>query len=243
MVEAAPSIDILKTVFPVAATKDEGTQLAWPEFFGTAFAVAAGVFMTAAHVVNAAKPKGELTICGTHDGSPMGGTKVADVELFEDFDVALLFCDMPATILNTWLARRVQVLTDLSSFGYPHAVTRENEHEHFEVVFRAYKGHVITTRGFERLKNRPPIYEMSSAYPEGMSGAPVLLSFGNQLAVAGIVLGIGNVEYGGVQQSVGVSMIADEICGLNSTLLGGPIATKLNFEPVVYGPPETIGKK
>jgi hypothetical protein len=45
----------------------------------------------------------------------MGGTKVSDVELFDDFDVALLFCDMPATILNTWLARRVQVLTDLSS--------------------------------------------------------------------------------------------------------------------------------
>jgi hypothetical protein len=38
--------------------------------------------------------------------------------------VALLFCNVAGlTELKVWLARPVQLLTDLGSFGYPHAVT------------------------------------------------------------------------------------------------------------------------
>ena len=69
------------------------------------------------------------------------------------------------------MADRVQVLTDLSAFGYPHAVTRANDTEHFKVVYRAYKGHVITTRGFWRLPAEPAVYEISCRFPEGLSGA------------------------------------------------------------------------
>jgi hypothetical protein len=54
-VVATPFIDIMRTVFPVVAlNRDDAGQAARPDFFGTAFAVAPGVFMTAAHVVRAA---------------------------------------------------------------------------------------------------------------------------------------------------------------------------------------------
>lgn len=167
----------------------------------------------------------------------MVGAPVRRIELFEDYDVALLDCTSDgSTALNVWLTNRAQPLMDLSSFGYPHAVTRLNDTDHFDVVFRAYKGHVITTRGFERLPARPAVYEVSCPYPQGMSGAPVLLTIGNQLAVAGMVLGSDTVEYAGVPHTVGIAISADEICLLHSQLLGGRIASALRFEGATWTP-------
>jgi hypothetical protein len=72
-----PFIDILRTVFPVVALEAPG-QMARMDFFGTAFAVAPGVFMTAAHVVESASEKGELALAGpAPPGSglqPLGST-------------------------------------------------------------------------------------------------------------------------------------------------------------------------
>jgi hypothetical protein len=62
-----------------------------------------------------------------------------------------------------------------------------------------------------------------------MPNAPVLLNMGDNLAVAGVVVGVDTVEYGGVPQNVGIAMIADEIAGLSSARLGGPIAARLDF--------------
>src|SRR6185369_8286483 len=118
-------------------------------FFGTAFAVAQGIFMTAAHVVEAARQHGQLSLAGpTGEPAAMGGAKVDHFEVWPERDVALLFCNAPATVLDLWLTNRVQVLTDLSAFGFPHAITKSNNHEQFDVLFRAYKGYVITSRGF-----------------------------------------------------------------------------------------------
>jgi hypothetical protein len=123
----------------------------------------------------------------------------------------------------------VQVLTDLSAFGYPHAVTRSSAGDRLDVVFRAYKGYVITTRGFERLSGGPAVYEISCPFPEGMSGAPVLLPADDRLVVAGVVLGVETVTYGGVAQNVGIAMIADEILDLVSQHLGGCLPERLDF--------------
>jgi hypothetical protein len=86
----------------------------------------------------------------------MGAARVNDLETWVDRDLALLFCNaQDVTVLNHWLIERVQVLTDLSSFGYPHAVTKSAGGDRLDVVFRAYKGHVITVRGFDRLNGSP----------------------------------------------------------------------------------------
>ncbi len=219
----------MRTVFPVVATEPgRTTELTRADFFGTAFAVADGLFFTAAHVVNAAAAHGALSLGGPTDTPMMGGAPVTRWEIWPDRDIALLFCNTgPVTHLNIWLTSRVQVLTDLSSFGYPHAVTRANDQEHFEVVFRAYKGHVVTTRGFDRLQDKPAIYEVSCPFPEGLSGGPLLLNHEGQLAVVGIVLGSETVTYAGVDHTVGVAMIADEILELSSTILGGSLRTAL----------------
>jgi hypothetical protein len=161
----------------------------------------------------------------------MGGARVTRIERFADRDIALLFCNaVSVTHLNVWLTHRVQALTDVSSFGYPHAVTRNANVERMDVVFRAYKGYVITTRGWERLPGDPAVYEMSCPFPQAMSGAPLLFSKDDVLAVAGVVLGVGTVEYGGLPQSVGITLMAEEIVHLHSEILGGQIAASLGFD-------------
>jgi hypothetical protein len=127
---------------------------------------------------------------------------------------------------------------DLASFGYPHAVTSSASGERLNVVFPGYKGYVITNRRWERLPGEPSVYEFSCPFPRGMSGGPVLLERGNVLAVAGVVLAVDTVEYGGVPQSVGIVMTAEEICGLQSQKLAGPIATRLGFMAGALLPPD-----
>src|SRR4029450_162862 len=125
-------------------------EMARPDFFGTAFAVGPGVFMTADHVVEEASGVGQLAIGGpsSRDGQPIvGAARAVAVERWPERDIALLFCNVnPAetTVLDHWLGPRVQVLTDLGAFGYPHAVTQSPEGDRYTVVFRGYKGHMIT---------------------------------------------------------------------------------------------------
>src|SRR5688572_5989912 len=120
MPDSPAFIEVLRTVFPVIATvPDHHSELARPDFFGTAFAVGAGVFMTADHVVRAASAHGQVTLGGPIDQAMMGGAAVVDVESWPERDIAVLFCKAGGlTLLNTWLIERVQVLTDLFSFGY-----------------------------------------------------------------------------------------------------------------------------
>lgn len=223
-------IDIMRTVFPVAALASADGEMARPDYFGTAFAIRPDLFVTAAHVVKAAVEAGALSIGGpTSATGPMGAARVAHYELFAERDIALLFMNesLPVTVLPTWLAKRVQFMTDLGSFGYPHAVTHApGGAERLDVVFRAYRGHVITIRGFERLADNPAIYEMSCPYPEGLSGAPVMLTVNDELAVAGVVLGSSTVTYGGVDERVGVAVVADELFGLRSDALRGTLGEK-----------------
>jgi hypothetical protein len=50
------------------------------------------------------------------------------------------FWDAPnVTLLDTWLVERVQLLTDLSSFGFPHAATQSPTGDRLDMVFRAYR--------------------------------------------------------------------------------------------------------
>jgi hypothetical protein len=230
-VSEAQAIDIMRTVLPVVAvTRDAGDaggelQLAQPNFFGTAFAVAEGVFVTADHVVASIEAlEGAEPGLGGFGGSAkqLVGARVANVERFSELDVALLHCPVKGvTILNKWLRRRVQVLTDLSTFGYPHAIDRVNEFENFSCVFRAYRGPVVTVRGFDRLPPLlPACYEVMCRLPEGMSGAPAVVSAGGELAVAGVVIGEHPLELGGVENRVGIVIAADELVRVRSEVLG-----------------------
>ena len=235
----APFIDITQTVFPVVALHpEEDGQMAYPDFFGTAFCVSPGVFMTAAHVAREAAAAGALGVAGpAGEGAPLGAARVKEYEIWEERDIALLHCKTPElTKLDTWMTNRAQVLTDVSSFGYPHAVTWTPDGQQLNVTFRAYKGYIITTRGFDRLPNSPAVYEVSCPFPKGLSGAPVLMTHEDKLIVLGVVIGVDTVTYGGVKQNDGIGLVGEEIVGLRSKVIDGPIADKLGFEGVHLGP-------
>jgi hypothetical protein len=220
MVEAGiPAIDIMTTVFPVVAMKDTaGSEAARPDSFGTAFSISPGVFITAAHVVHEASAIGAVALVGSvTKGEPFGVARATHIEIWDDVDIAIVFAEPRVTLLNVLLATRLQVLTDVASFGYPHAFTYvpdDPRNPRIDVVFRAYKGHIVTTRAFERLKAAPAIYEVSSPFPPGMSGAPLLYQQQSQLAVAGVVIGCPKVHYRGMKQRVGAAVLIDEIAPL-----------------------------
>jgi hypothetical protein len=62
-----------------------------------------------------------------------------------------------------------------------------------------------------------------------MSGGPVLLNVQEQLVVAGVVVGVDTVSYGGVEHSVGIAMVSDEIVSLRSERMGGILGDKLGL--------------
>jgi len=228
-------IDIQRTVFPVASMKRGQKELTRGDFWGTAFAIRSDLFLTAAHVVQNATAEGEVWLGGpTTTGLPMGFAPIRDFELWPDLDVALLRSEkpLPVTVLNEWLTSRVQLLQDLSAFGYPHATTIEREEERVDVVFRGYKGHVITTKGFRRLPGAPAVYEVSCPFPVGLSGSPVLWPKDNHLLVAGVVIGTDNIFYSGVEQTPGIAIAADEIARTESSLLGGVLGEKAPLMPI-----------
>lgn len=229
----APALDILRTVFPVVALERENHgQAVRPDFFGTAFAIAPGWFLTAGHVVQAAEERGALAIAGpTGLGSePLGAARAIRFELFKGHDLALVQCNLDAsesTLLNVLLAHELQLLTDVSSFGYPHAVTTTPAGDQMNVLFRGYKGHVITIRSLEGFAARPLVYEVSTPFPLGMSGAPLLFSAGNAMSVVGVVLAVNTISYGDIAHHVGIALTSSAILSIRSEMLGGLLAEKL----------------
>jgi hypothetical protein len=216
----APAIDIMNTVFPVVAMKeDQGAEGARPDSFGTAFCVSPGVFITAAHVVHEASEVGPVALVGSvAPDQPFGVARATHIEIFDAVDVAVLFAEPQVTLLNVLLGTRLQALSDVASFGYPHSFTYlpdDPRHPRVDVVFRAYKGHTITTRAFERLSAQPAIYEVSCPFPPGMSGAPLLYQHRAQLALAGLVIGCPKVHYRGLTQRVGAALVVDELATLH----------------------------
>ena len=137
----APYIDILRTVFPVVAVQpEESGQIARPDFFGTDLLRRTRSVHDGGPRCDRGPAHGNLALAGpgasADDVLPMGSATVTQVEVFRDRDIALPWCNAPqVTLLNTWLVDRTQVLTDVSSFGYPHAVTWSREG--LEVAFRA----------------------------------------------------------------------------------------------------------
>lgn len=129
-------------------------------------------------------------------------------------------------------------LDDVSRFGYPHALTQEEGRNRLDVVFRSYKGYVITTRGFERLPSRPGVYEVSTPFPEGSSGAPLLWAKDGRMFLVGMVLGEAVVTYGGVENRVGIAMPTLQLAICKSVRLGKRLGELIQAVAVSPARPE-----
>jgi len=215
--------DMFRAIFPVAAVKPSTSgELTEQRFYGTAFAIAPGLFLTAAHVMRTAQAQGLPVIAGPRSSGdePLGVAQIPEWELWPN-DVALLHCPVKdkVTLFDKWRHTRCQVHDELFTFGYPHAITRVDGEDRLSVTFRGYKGHVVTTRGFERLPSKPGVYEVCSPFPEGLSGAPVLWRHEHDVFLVGMVLGEETVRFGRVRNRVGIALPVDEFINCRSQRL------------------------
>jgi hypothetical protein len=201
-------------------------------FHGTAFCMAPGLFVTAAHVFQDASAVGEVALArlapGRHDIRV-----VEDAEVYEGIDLALLRCERLAAEVLPFSFQTLPLLFDVISAGYPFGLElpRGFPNEPPTYHLRAFKGYVVTRRSLRHLTATPPGYEISFVPPMGLSGAPLMIGDFEPRAVAGIILMHHHVELGDRTMDVGMALDAEEILTLGSRIVGGSIAEKLFNRP------------
>jgi len=214
-------------------------DLASPVFFGTAFPVLPGVFVTAAHVVNAAQATGgSLALFRSGPGEPvrpMPIQMVDDVEVFEGLDLALLKCNGHAHLLPIPpLFEPLEVLQPVTCVGF--AVGVDAEYQTY--VHRAFAGHVVTRRELYHMKpDQPPGYELSFVTPPGLSGAPLVIHTSEGAFFAGYIVHWWRTELEGAEYRFGVAVASDVLLSVESRIVGGPLAIALGDRPRPLRPP------
>lgn len=200
-------------------------------FHGTAFALGPTLSLTAGHVYAGANDaKGNGTISLARFG-PEGFfmAPIADAEIFEHIDVALLYSP-DVTAAATWplLFTPLEFLSDVFSLGYAFG---------FEPPYpylRAFKGHVVTRRRLSALSGSPPGYEISFVPPVGLSDAPLLAHSAAGVFVAGIILKHQTAEYKDRRMDLGLAVDVEELLTLDSRIVGGSLAE------IVLGRPRLV---
>jgi hypothetical protein len=193
-------------------------------FHGTAFCLAPDLFVTAAHVYEAARGDGEVALARLTKAHVQAQT-VRDVEVYEHLDLALLRCpNLGAEILPVSFAPQ-SFLTEVVTYGYPFGLEMPNYY------LRAFRGHVVTRRTLTILPGAPPGYELSFVPPPGLSGAPLLLPVAGGEMVTGVVLKHHKAEFQDRSMELGLALDIEEVLTLDSRILGGTIAQQLYRRP------------
>lgn len=196
-------------------------DLSYGVFHGTAFCLAPDLFLTAAHVFKDAQGDGEVGLARLTPGNFYAQT-VQDFEIFDDIDLALLYCSNLSAEILPFSLTPLNFLMDVFTMGFPFG---------FEPPFyyiRAFKGHVVTRRGLTSLPGVPAGYELSFVPPPGLSGAPllILLPDGSPV-VTGMVLQHHTAEYRERRMKLGLALDIEELLTLESRIVGGSIAERL----------------
>ena len=159
------------------------------EFHGTAFGLAPELFITAAHVYEAAAGAGQVALARLGPSSQQIRL-VRDADVFPDIDLALMHCPNLTAEILPMNFEPLDWLTDVFSFGYVFGLeVAAGPGEEHVYHLRAFRGHVMTRRGLMQLKGVPPGYEVSFVPPPGLSGAALLvIQADGAVAVTGVVL-------------------------------------------------------
>lgn len=214
-------------------------ELASPVFFGTAFPILPGVFVTAAHVVRAARDSGgKVAFCRTgprRSEIPSAVHLVDDVELFDGLDLALVKCAGHSNLVPLpLLFEPLDVLTPVTAVGF--AVGVDVQYQTF--VHRAFAGHIVTRRGLYHLQpDQPPGYELSFVTPPGLSGAPLVIRTADGAFVAGHIVHWWRVELEGAEYRFGIAVASEALIGVTSAIVGGSLVRALSGEPRPLRPP------
>ncbi len=196
------------------------------EFHGTAFCIAPGIFITAAHVYEAALADGSVALARL--GPDTSIHFVNDADVFPDVDLALMHCPgLEAEVMN-FVFGPLPFFREVFSIGYAFgseiAMTPGQPHVYH---LRAFKGHVVTRRGLTGLPGVPPGYEVSFVPPPRLSGAALLIQQGEDTAVAGVVQTHHTAELAGRRMDLGLAVDSQELLTLHSRLVGGSLAREL----------------
>lgn len=169
--------------------EDSGERVNVHEAFGTAFAIGGGMYLTAGHVVEGALSTPLASLASPEDeGKRWGMHPIRQQEVFSPCDVAVLDVPTLETPALPWHASLLMALTDVISFGYAYGL----DHQTRTLRLRAFKGHTVSARAFERLQANPTAYELSFQAPRGLSGAALVSA--DKTTIVGMVIGNSTTE-------------------------------------------------
>jgi len=141
--------------------------------------------MTAGHVIENASAHHSCDIALVENGQ-WAATKIAEYEIFDDYDIAIFRANVPGAKAIKWSFRELSMLDQVITCGYPYAL----ELQHARLIVRAFKGEVVCTNAWPDIKGKPKIYELSFQCPRGLSGAPLLAASESEtMVVAGVIFG------------------------------------------------------
>lgn len=227
------ALDLHLAVVSGGAGRDGAFELGRPVIYGTAFPILPGIFLTAAHVYQAARSHAEhvalyrVTVAAEGGGLPV--QLVQDAELFNGLDLAILRCDGHRGLLPfpLWFDA-LELLTPVTAVGF--AVGFDVQYQSF--VHRGFAGHVVTRREMFQLQpEQPPGYELSFVPPPGLSGAPLVVTTQHGHFAAAYVVHWWRTEIEGEDYRFGVAIDVEVLLGINSSIVGGPLARALGREP------------
>jgi hypothetical protein len=181
------------TVLPIFVAKGDTTL----GFCGSGFLLAKGVFVTSWHCVNGLKA-GERHVVGILEGA----NECVEVDLQDleqdaaGTDLAIGVVDAEPTVpLVLTSAPYVLMGHDVWSFGYPFTDQRRSETGGYDFTLngRILRGYATRTFVYDHpCGHQVESYELDMPAPSGMSGAPLVLRGG--LEVAGVLFGTHDVE-------------------------------------------------
>lgn len=156
---------------------------------GTAFPIGGQYFLTAGHVVRAAREfpiatLGFISVDAGRGATASRSALIAETEIIESLDLAVVACGDGPWIAPAWASTEVPLLTLVMCPGYPFALHAEHEW----MYLRAYRGHIVAGRPIFQLSARPAGYELSFSAPRGLSGAALLIE-SDAPVVVGCIIG------------------------------------------------------
>jgi hypothetical protein len=177
-----------------------------PPFCGSGVLLGKGIFVTCWHCVEWVHPGARLVV-----GIPATDGSCTEVDLQHverdagGADLALGVVDAEPTV-SLELAREAHMLMgqDVWSFGYPYTDQHPSADGGYDVILcgRILRGYATRTFSYDNPDGHDvDAYELDMPVPSGLSGAPLILRGG--LEIAGVVFGTHDVETVDVETHLG----------------------------------------
>ena len=199
--------------------------------YGTSFCIGPGVFLTAGHVLNNITSDGGLVTLldlRVDQDTSVKWELAKDAEVVKSHDIGIIKCPMSALGLMGWETQRLPILADVFTYGYPYAVSKNEDPPAWRIGMRGFKGHIITRRQLWQLCSKAVGYEVACQFPTGLSGAPLLHESSEGVKVAGIILGQDQTQTGEDSDPTGIMRFGTavdiaSIASLGTKIVGGTL--------------------